>query len=193
MDLAEPWDAEVNLPPTVHRQERGPGGTSEIGVVSELICPASGPEAVQSVPSLTSYVGMAGVGPKAAELPVDDPRSGVFGYDRETPVEAIVDGLGATILAVETDSENGPWTAGGPSTVRDVDPSQVPCLGPGRRFGGLHVDGTNVLMADAEVRFLNDAIDAQVLESLVTIADPADHRGAEDAPPASSQTPALDR
>ena len=73
---------------------------------------------------MTSYVGIAGLGPNAAELPVEDPRAGVFGFDRSTPLIEITDGTATTMAVAETAESNGPWKAGGPATVRGLDPSR---------------------------------------------------------------------
>jgi prepilin-type processing-associated H-X9-DG protein len=119
---------------------------------------------------LTSYAGVAGLGPDAAELPLEDPRAGIFGYDRLTPLGAITDGTATTMAAAETAESNGPWKAGGPATVRGLDPSRQPYIGPGRQFGGTHRDGAMVAFADGSVRFIRATIDPKVFEALSTIA-----------------------
>jgi len=121
----------------------------------------------------------------------DDRRAGVFGYEN-TPAEPhwrglgvrradIKDGLTKTMMVVETTWENGPWAAGGPSTVRGLDPDRQPYLGAGNQFGGLHRRGsglfwftdhsvTNVLFTDASVRSITDSLDPRLFEALATIA-----------------------
>ena len=81
------------------------------------------------MPGVTHYVGIAGVGEEAAQLPTDHPRAGIFGYDRKVSHENIKDGLSLTMTVVETATANGPWTAGGRATVRGLDPNDPPYLG----------------------------------------------------------------
>ena len=64
---------------------------------------------------------------------------------------------------------SGPWTAGGPPTVRGIDMDQRPLLGVGGQLGGLHPGGFNALFVDGSVRFLNEIIDPAVLSSMMTI------------------------
>ncbi len=67
------------------------------------------------------------------------------------------------------------WLAGGPATVRGLDRTEQPYIGPGRQFGGLHVatsgsQGVNVAFADGSVRFLPATIDPRIFEAISTIA-----------------------
>jgi prepilin-type processing-associated H-X9-DG protein len=92
-------------------------------------------------------------------------------------MEDLKDGAAATLLLAETGVGNGPWSAGGPATVRGLDPARQPYIGRARQFGGLHRRGLNVAFADGSVRFLKDTIDPKVFEALSTIA------GGEQLPP----------
>lgn len=85
-------------------------------------------------------------------------------------IEDIKDGTSTTMLLAETVSIRGPWTAGGPGTVRGLDPSQQPYIGAKRQFGGAHRGGAMVAFADGSVRFLSGSIDSKVFEALSTIA-----------------------
>src|SRR5262249_10441649 len=85
-----------------------------------------------------SYVGMAGLGKDAALLPLSNPRAGVFAYDRKTKFEDVTDGHSTTIMVIETNFENGPWGAGGFSTVRGIDLEGPAYLGAAGQFGSLH-------------------------------------------------------
>ena len=78
--------------------------------------------------------------------------------------------LSNTLLLAETGLANGPWTAGGPATVRGLDQGRQPYIGRGRQFGGLHRGGVMVAMADGSVRFLSESIDPKVFEALSTVA-----------------------
>jgi prepilin-type processing-associated H-X9-DG protein len=122
------------------------------------------------MPGWTWYVGVAGVGRDAPALPGGHPRAGVFGYDRQTRVADITDGVATTVMLAETSSANGPWTTGGPATVRGLDPGRQPYIGRNRQFGGTHRGGVIVAFADGSVRFLSESIDRKVFEALATIA-----------------------
>jgi prepilin-type processing-associated H-X9-DG protein len=117
-----------------------------------------------------TYVGVAGVGADAPELPSKHPRAGVFGYDRVTRFEDIRDGMSYTMAVVETTHDHRPWTAGGPSSVRAVDPATRPYLGRNRPFGGYHPGGANVAFADGSVRFVKETIDPKIFEAIATVA-----------------------
>jgi prepilin-type processing-associated H-X9-DG protein len=179
-DLDEPWDAGANRAPRAeHTSTTGdpPPYTTPIGDFSMATCPACRPRTKGGGAAPTQYVGIAGLGIDAPTLPPGHPRAGVFGYDRRTRVAEITDGASTTLMLAETTLANGPWTAGGPATVRGVDPGRTPYIGPGRQFGGAHPGGANVAFADGSVRFLGEAIDPKVFEALSTIA------GGEALPP----------
>jgi hypothetical protein len=150
-----------------------------------IVCPSSGEydrqgDKWKSSTPLTHYVGMAGVGNDAATLEANNPRAGVFGYDRSTSIEhGIPDGLSNTLLLIETAREPGHWAFGGPATVRGVEPSTSPYVGPGRPFGGFHDSGwvwrgdrrhtAMAALADGSTRSLSDSISPEVLEALATV------------------------
>ncbi len=73
------------------------------------------------------------------------------------------------MMVIETAKDNGPWAAGGPSTVRGLDPTQ-PYIGSGRQFGGLHSGGAMAAFADGSVRLSSDRISPATFEALATIA-----------------------
>ena len=165
-DTSKPWDDDAN------RITRGHGVGEDVRVVGRvqvLCCPAANEPAEEPMPGLTSYVGITGLGTDSASLPREDPRIGVFGYDRQTFLAEIKDGMSTTIAVAET-AERGPWTAGGTHTLRGLDPDRKPYLGRGRQFGGNHGGGAMVLFADGSVRLLRDSIDSRTFEVLSTIA-----------------------
>jgi prepilin-type processing-associated H-X9-DG protein len=158
LDLKTSWRAEVNEPfVTVS--------------ITEFLCPSNGNRAPPGAPALTHYVGFAGVGADAARLPLSDPGAGFFGYDRELTEKALTElrGSSRTAIVTETAFENGPWAAGGPSTVRSLDPEDRPYLGPGRPLGGCHRTGANVLFADGSVNYFLNNFDSGNLETLVRL------------------------
>lgn len=132
-------------------------------------CPADSLHDPRVTPGLTDYVGFAGVGRDAADLKRGDPMAGVFGYDRTVTPAELTAGTSRTLLVSETTRDNGPWTAGGRPTVRGIDPEDVPIIGPGRAFGGLHPGGLNVLWADGSAGFMEDSISPPLFESLTRI------------------------
>jgi Protein of unknown function (DUF1559) len=130
---------------------------------------------------LTPYLGAAGLGADAANLPATDRRAGVFGHNRRTALTEVTDGTSNTLLVLESARDNGPWARGGPSTVRGLDPTDRPHLGVGRPFGGTHFAekgwsrreqaiGCQAALADGSCRFLTNDVSPQVLEALVTVA-----------------------
>jgi prepilin-type processing-associated H-X9-DG protein len=166
LDMSRPWDDDVN------RITRGHGVGESARVVREVrvfSCPLAAKPASEPMPGMTSYVGVSGLGRDSASLPKGDPRIGIFGYDRQTFLAEIKDGLATTMAVAET-TERGPWTAGGANTLRGLDPDRKPYLGHGRQFGGNHRDGAMLLFADGSVRLLRESIDPKAFEALSTIA-----------------------
>ena len=70
----------------------------------------------------------------------------MFRYDEPTILTDVKDGLSNTLMLLETADQPGPWIAGGPPTVRPLDPANRPYLGIGRPFGGCHLGGANAVM-----------------------------------------------
>jgi hypothetical protein len=139
-------------------------------VVQTYLCYANPNQPVEGMPPPTHYVGIAGVGLDAADLPLSDRRSGVFGHDRKTRLSDIKDGQSQTMWLVGTASMNGAWAAGGPGTVRSLVPSLRPYIGANRPFGGAHPGLVHVGMADMSMRTYRDTISPQLFEALATIA-----------------------
>ena len=162
VDSRAGWDAPANRT------------TLQTGV-AKLRCPAVVIERGAAENNVTHYPGVAGLGPDAARLPLDDPRAGCFGYRREATLDYIRewDGTSATILVLETARDNGPWLAGGPPTTRGLDPARPPYLGAGGQFGGTHAAGAHALYADGSARLHTPDITPRILEALVTLGGSA--------------------
>jgi hypothetical protein len=170
LDRGLPWDAEENRDPK-YSVSKDNNRIEVIGQVAWLTCPSNPNRAAPRTTGLTHYVGVAGVGEDAALLPVEDPRAGVFGYDRKTRLEDIKDGTSTTLLVVETARDNGPWTAGGRATVRGLDPDLGAYLGHDGQFGSRHRGAvTNVVFVDASVKTLRTGMAPGLFEALATIA-----------------------
>jgi hypothetical protein len=143
------------------------------------VCP-SGPKLLSGNSSgLTHFVGIAGLGEDAATYPMGDKRNGFFGYDRQVSIKDVTDGIGNTIMIMETALDNGPWAAGGRATVRGVDLDDELFIGRGRQFGGMHLRGgfferrvplVNCAMGDGSVRGIASDIDPTVFQFAITIA-----------------------
>lgn len=138
--------------------------------VLPYLCPAFGHELTPDQVGLASYVGIAGVGDDAAKFDPKDTNAGFFGYDRSLRAADISARLDATMAAIETTQDNGPWPAGGPPTLRGVAADGKRYIGKGDAFGGLHRDGANVLWADGSVRMVTEKINPELfrLESRIT-------------------------
>jgi prepilin-type processing-associated H-X9-DG protein len=137
--------------------------------VRAFLCPGHPDFEPRRRPGLTHYVGMAGVGTRAAYLDRRDPRAGVFGHGRGVRAEEITRGISATLMVLETAHENGPWLAGDFPTVRGLDTKVDEYVGPGRPFGGMHPRIMNVLWVDGSVRPVSEGVPAALLRKQATI------------------------
>lgn len=169
----QPWDSPANLKPK--RRFADGADLREIeGDLRQLAlarCPAASFRSPPEVPDVTTYIGIAGVGADSPRLPRNDPKAGIWGYDRRTLPGDIKRGLASTLLLAETAFQNGFWTAGGPPTVRGVIMDGQPLIAISGQFGGIHANGCNVVFADASARFLSESHEPQVLASMTTLAD----------------------
>ncbi|MCR4413789.1 MAG: DUF1559 domain-containing protein, partial [Thermoguttaceae bacterium] len=116
---------------------------------------------------VTHYVGVAGVGPDAGDLPADDPRAGVFGFARAVRPDEIPDGASNTLALLGVSRDLGPWASGGRATVRAL--TRRPYVNGPDGFGSGQPDGMLAGMADGSVRFVSKDVDPAVLEQLATI------------------------
>jgi hypothetical protein len=169
---AQTWNSPENYPPTsspgigMRNMPRIPDGH-----VRTLNCPANPNSGDEEVVSNTHYVGAAGVGVDIEYLPKDYPLAGIFGYDRQITLDDIKNGASRTLLVIETATANGPWTRGGPSTVRALDQDRLPYLGPKGQFSSLHWPHvTHAVFADGSVRALEEGIEPRVFEGMASIA-----------------------
>ncbi len=137
----------------------------------------------------THFVAIAGFGPDAATLPKDHPRAGLFGYNRQTRLEDIRDGAANTIMMVGVREQYPAWVSGGASTIRAL--TKEPFINGPDGFGTGQPDGMYVIMADGSVRFLRADLPADLIRSMVTMADGLPR--APNTPPDSKQASPPDR
>ena len=127
-DTDRPWDSPENVFPRMECLATEDSPSQIIRWPSPptytlIMCPSHRNQIKPDMPGPLHYVGIAGLGADAPTLPAGHPRAGVFGYDRQTRAVDIKDGLSNTMTLAETTAGIGPWTAGGPSTVRGLDPA----------------------------------------------------------------------
>jgi hypothetical protein len=122
---------------------------------------------------LSHFVGMAGIEDRrnvvAGELPRDDPRAGVFGFDEVAKRSEITDGESQTILLIGAGKIASPWVQGGGATIRGArEPYFDKLTGFGTANNGSK-PGSAATMVDGSVRFISADIDPQVMRALCTI------------------------
>lgn len=124
--------------------------------------PNVGPEV-----AATSYVGISGIGLDATSYDPNDPKRGIFSYDRPTRLSEI-ENLAKTILMIQVPPEQyGPWMAGGGTTVRAVpEAKSIEAFLPPK---AKEKRGTHIIMADGAVRYVTESISDDVLKSLAVI------------------------
>lgn len=142
-----------------------------------FVCPGALPDTPADQPAVTQFVGLSGLGPDSAQLPIArsiPARAGCFRHDIPTPLTLIRqhDGLSTTYLFAETSNDLGPWIRGGGSTVRglDVGDGAKPSLGRGGQFGGNFPGVAGFGRADGSGRFVSERIDPLILRAHFTIA-----------------------
>jgi hypothetical protein len=159
IDRTKPWDAAENNPPKIrfHGVDWKKIEEEPFGYCKAWLCPSIDVPTDPERLGPTHFVGIGGVGPDAAALlSCKDPRAGLFGYDRKTRSEDLNDSLANTLMLMETATANGPWTAGGPATVRSLEPGRARYLGENGPFSSRHWQrGTNSVFADGSVRALS--------------------------------------
>lgn len=117
----------------------------------------------------THFAGVAGVGSDAAQLPIGDPRAGIFGDERTTRLADIRDGAANTWLVLGVRDRLGSWAAGGQATVRGL--AREPYVNGPDGFGTGQSDSMLVLLADGRVQAVSASADPRILRSLAAMAD----------------------
>jgi uncharacterized protein DUF1559 len=121
--------------------------------------------------SPTNYIGITGLGADSADLPLDDPRAGCFGFERVVTLEDITSLGGTTnLLAIlETTRTSESWTTGGQATARGMVFDGEPVIGNGALFGEFGHNGAHGAMANGTVRFFASSTDRGLLKRISTI------------------------
>ncbi|MCI0378852.1 MAG: DUF1559 domain-containing protein [Gemmataceae bacterium] len=162
---SQPWDAHENQAIRT--------------ALSLYVCPAHPGWNASSTQFETHYVGLAGVGRDAALIDKQNPLAGFFGFERRITLKDISDGTSSTAAVVETGTDNGPWAAGGQTTLRGLDPAITEYIHENGPFGMKHKTDTffrtnpvlaNTAFADGSVRSVPSDLAASVIRALSTIA-----------------------
>jgi hypothetical protein len=117
----------------------------------------------------THFVGVAGVGEDAADLPVNHPRAGIFGNSRRTRLEDIHDGASNTLMVLGVTNDLGSWAAGGTATVRSL--TREPYVNGPDGFGTGQSDRMMVLKADGSVAEMSSTTDPRIFRRMAAISD----------------------
>ena len=136
------------------------------------------------------YVGISGIGKNSASDPRWAPNAGLFGYEPSVPhvgetaglgisIKDVQDGMSNTLAFMETATNNGPWHAGGPTSVRGLDPNGGPYIGLRAQFSSGHrisnfglkqKSASYGVLLDASVCRISEDISPRIFEALATIA-----------------------
>jgi Protein of unknown function (DUF1559) len=145
--------------------------------ISEFLNPELPQESWRArVPSLrgrdlgaTHFVGLTGIGMESGDF-LDTPENagklGMFGWNRQTRLADVTDGLSNTIYMIQAPPNVArPWLRGGGATAQGVLPN-----GSFQPFVAQLKDrrGAYVLMGDGSVRFIKEGIEDPVFQALVT-------------------------
>jgi Protein of unknown function (DUF1559) len=118
----------------------------------------------------THFVGLSGIGVDAAEFldtPENAKRLGIFGYERQTSVKDVTDGLDKTIFMIQVDPNIArPWIRGGGATIQGVLPTES--FKPFRVMQGNRDYGAYAIMCDGSVRFIKPDCPDELFKAMVT-------------------------
>ncbi len=154
LDPAYSWNSPHNRPVSQRRLEI-------------VINPLISEQTTEAGFPVTHYVGVAGVGADAGDLPASDPRAGMFGYARSIRPEDLPRGASNTLATLGVVRDLGPWAAGGHATVRPL--TRRPYVNGPDGFGSGQPHGMLAGMADGSVRFISKDTDPAVLEQLAVL------------------------
>ncbi len=154
LSFAHSWNDPVNQPATRR-------------VLWPLVNPLLPRQRTDEGYAVTHFVGVGGWGARSPWADANDPDAGLFAYNHRRRFGRLPGGASQTIAVLSVQDQLGPWSAGGPATVRGV--TGLPLAGGPDGFGSGTSQGTLALMADGSVRMLSNRIDPQVLRYLVVV------------------------
>jgi hypothetical protein len=117
----------------------------------------------------THFAGVSGVGADAADLPINHPRAGIFGNNRNTRMQDIRDGASNTLMVVGVTGELGSWAASGTPTMRAL--TREPYINGPDGIGTGSPDRMLVLKADGSVQEFSAKTDPRILRRMAAMAD----------------------
>ncbi len=117
----------------------------------------------------THFAGVSGVGTDAADLPIDHPRAGVFGNNRNTRIQDIRDGASNTLMVVGVTGELGSWAASGTPTMRSL--TREPYINGPDGIGTGSPDRMLALKADGSVQEFSAKTDPRILRRMAAMND----------------------
>ncbi len=117
----------------------------------------------------THFAGVAGVGADAADLPIGNPRAGIFGNGRSTRLQDIRDGASNTLMVVGVTGDLGSWAASGTPSVRAF--TREPYVNGPDGIGTGSPDRMLVLKADGSVQEFSAKTDPRILRRMAAMAD----------------------
>ncbi len=154
--LDQPWHDPVNEPFV---------GRSIPGYLNPFINTLVGDDGRPA----THFVGVAGVGRDAVDLPSGHPRAGMFGTKHTVTVQDLRDGQANVVMVLGVETQLGSWADPGRATVRPL--TSPPYLHGPDGFGGGIDKPLPALMADGSVRHFTAETDPLLLRRLAAIAD----------------------
>ena len=133
----------------------------------------------------THFIGLTGIGDNAADLP-DKPefaaRLGIFGYERQTKVADVIDGLDKTIFAIQVlPSVARPWIRGGGATLQGIAPTDS--FLPFRLLQTNGDFGAYAIMCDGSIRFIRTGIPDNLFKAMTTYKAKDDTTGIDEHAP----------
>ncbi len=133
----------------------------------------------------THFVGLTGIGDDAADLldkPENAARMGIFGYERQTKISDITDGLDKTIFAIQVlPNIARPWIRGGGATLQGVAPTNS--FLPFRLLQENGDFGAYAIMCDGSIRFIRTSIPDNLFKAMATYRAKDDTTGIDEHAP----------
>lgn len=172
LDYDKAWD-DPSLSPLMMRiagnwDDGGPQWRVIQPHMEFLICPTMGRNKHSNGQFITPYMSTTGLGSDSGLLPRNNPRAGMWAHGVATKRADVADGLGETIMMMESAKYADCWVSGG--LLRGLETAEPAYVGEGAPFGGVHAIGAHALFADSLVEFTSTDVDSELLMRQLTIA-----------------------